>query len=472
MPVPEWAATRRSGRGQGTCWARGLGCPERGLPCGQRSRRLAAGRAAGRDAQPPGLAPGAERTHRCGKQPRAGQTAAKKTPREGGVGETLGTGGARALTMIKLASPDFPARQRWAGTQWFILCKSPGSGSMNVSGWNSPRAAGSRYAARAIKASARAGLAHRHQPPRAHEQRLAAARRAPSPLSGLAAALGSVVVAEGTGVFPSGAFCRPPARDSCSAPLPTRLRSRGMRLVFIRSTPVLPPRLPVLSGVSETAGSQGFPPAPGFVQRTARFGFLWQGLGALPAAELLGRAACDWARGLELPWRGSLRRAAGCAVGLGERSPAPCEGLCHAALRQLPARWGRGLRKWGDAVSPPCPRPSLGGFQPRGGGESGPSPGRGCWAGVVDRRGDDGWREGEPSLTQLGAGAVAGAAGWGPPACTGPGLTVVSRHRARWRDLARSATSSRTTSAPCTSRTRCSRPWTCWDPPGTAAAWG
>lgn len=176
---------------------------------------FAAGRAPGRHAQPTPALLGvfarqrelSEPAAAASKQTRARQTAMKKTPREAGVGETLGTSRARALTMIKLANPDFPARQRWAGTRWFILCKSPGSGSMNVSGWNSPRAARSRYAARAIKEETRAGLAHRHQPPRAHEQWLAAgqgALRLPSLLSGLAAAPG-IAIAEGTKAFSSGA---------------------------------------------------------------------------------------------------------------------------------------------------------------------------------------------------------------------------------------------------------------------------
>lgn len=78
---------------------------------------------------------------------------------------------------------------------------------MNVSGWNSPRAARSHYAARAIKEETQAGLAHRHQAPRAHEQWLAAGQgtlRLPSLLSGLAAAP-RIAIAEGTKAFSSGA---------------------------------------------------------------------------------------------------------------------------------------------------------------------------------------------------------------------------------------------------------------------------
>lgn len=222
---------------------------------------FATGRAPGRDAQPSGPAPallGVFASQRepsepaaASKQTQAKQTATKKTPHEAGVGETLGTGRARALTMIKLANPDFPARQRWAGTRWFILCKSPGSGSMNVSGWNSPRAARSRYAAPAIKEETRAGLAHRHQPPQAHEQWLAAGQgthRIASLLSGLPAAPG-IAITEGTKPFSSGALLTSSAQDGCFAPLLVHLCSRqGMRLVFSHCTPVLPPQLPALLG--------------------------------------------------------------------------------------------------------------------------------------------------------------------------------------------------------------------------------
>lgn len=246
---------------------------------------FASGRAPGRDAQPPGSAPALlgvfawqqelSEPAAASKQTQAGQMAAKKTPHEAGVGETLGTGRARALTMIKLANPDFPARQRWAGTRWFILCKSPGSGSMNVSGWNSPRAARSRYAACAIKEETRAGLAHRHQPPQAHEQWLAAgqgALRLPSLFSGLADAPGTAI-AEGTKAFSSGACRCHPAQDAALLPsLCIFTLRRETRLVFSHCMPALP-----FGGPARQRSGGSPPPAPRFCQVNSKIWLFHEG---------------------------------------------------------------------------------------------------------------------------------------------------------------------------------------------------
>lgn len=99
--------------------------------------------------------------------------------------------------------------------------------------------------------------------------------------------------------------------------------------------------------------------------------------------------------------------------------PSPCAGCRGAGEARL---LGTGLFcEHGDAVSPVCSGSAALAPGPRGGGESGPSPSRRALGGCFcrsDLRGDDGWREGEPDLTQPGPRALRT---WVPPAFVGRG---------------------------------------------------